>query len=302
MSEVNEFSDTKALFISIVGKPNVGKSSLLNMIIDYKVSIVSPKPQTTRNIINGILTMDNIQIVATDTPGIHKSNTLLGKYMDQEIKSSFASADACLHVIEAGGHMSDMDRNIISMLKYKGIPTVLAINKIDKIKKKSIIIEQIKDFISEYKYSAVVPVSARTKYGKEALIKEIKSLSISSQFFFPEDQLTNQSERKIISEIVREKSLKLLNNEVPHGIAVCVESMKNCKNGLIDINSTIYCDNERHKKIIIGKGGSMIKKIGTFARQDIEIMLNNRVNIKIWVKVKENWENKDSMLKLLNYI
>lgn len=301
-TEGNEKNTTKALFISMVGKPNVGKSSILNMVMDYKVSIVSPKPQTTRDIINAVLTLGDVQIIFVDTPGIYKTNTLLGRCISDKVNSSFTTSDACLHVVEAGKPTSNVDKNITYTLKAHNIPSILAINKVDKLKNKELLFEQIKNFTREYEYAAVVPISAKIQSGKQDLIDEIKKLAIPSPFFFPEDTITDQTERKIIGEIIREKALILLSSEVPHGIAVSVDDMKTKKGGVTHISSTLYCDNERHKKIIIGKYGEMIKRIGTYARQDIEKMLGCQTNIQIWVKVKEDWQNREAMLKSLEYM
>lgn len=298
---MNVESDKKALFMSIAGKPNTGKSSILNMLLGSKIAIVSPKPQTTRNRITGILTHGNVQTVFMDTPGIHKPRSCLGKYMDREITTAVKGGDACLHVVEAGKEPSDIDKNLIKKVRDLSIPCVLAINKIDIIKDKSVLINQMKSFSNIFDYSAIVPISAKTFEGKSDLLNEIEALSVQSDFFFPEDDITCEPERKIVSEIIREKALRLLNEEVPHGIAVNIESMKERGDGFTLINATIYCEREGHKGIIIGKGGSMLKKIGILARQDIEKLLDCRVNLIIWVKVKKDWRNKIHILKNLGY-
>lgn len=293
--------NTKSLFIAITGKPNVGKSSLLNMLLGSKASIVSSKPRTTRNRITGILTDKDTQIVFTDTPGRLKIKSSLDVYMQREINDTVDGADACLHVVEAGKDLSSFDDEIINGLKTLNIPVILAINKIDILKQKSVLISQITKFTDKFNYNAVVPISAKTCEGKDILIEEIKKLTYPSVFYFPENQITDQSQNKIISEIIREKALRLLNKEVPHGIAVYVDSIKKRKNGLIDIDAIIYCEKENHKGIIIGKKGLMLKKIGSYSREDIERNLGCRVNLKIWVKVKEDWKNRDSILKILGY-
>ena len=292
---------TKTAFISILGRPNVGKSSLLNMLIGCKAAIVSSKPQTTRNRIRGIFTHDNIQIVFLDTPGLHNPKTHLGNYMIKEAQNSLNGADAFFHVVEAGQKICDTDKKLISTFEKIKAPVILIINKIDTIKEKSRIIDQIKIYNEYYNYHAVVPVSAKTGSGKDRLIKEADKLCVFSDMFFSEDDFTDQPERVLVSEIVREKLLRLLDDEIPHGIAVSVERMRSRGNDIIDIEANIYCEKENHKGIIIGRGGEMIKKIGTFARYDIEKLMGSKANLKIWVKVKENWRNKIGMLKNLGY-
>lgn len=293
--------NTKSLFIALTGKPNVGKSSVLNMILGRKTSIVSPKPQTTRNRITGIFTDKDIQLVFTDTPGRLKVKSELDKYMEKEITETVLGAEACLHVTEAGKDLSYIDIEIINNLKSLDMPVILALNKIDLLKRKSILINQMQSFIEKFPYSAIVPVSAKTNEGKDCLIGEMKKLAVPSVFFFPEDQTSDQNECKLVSEIIREKALRLLNEEVPHGIAVYVDDIKRRSNNILDINSSIYCEREGHKGIIIGKNGLMLKKIGSYSREDIEKLLECRVNLKIWVKVKKDWKNKGSLLRALGY-
>lgn len=291
----------KCLFVTILGKPNAGKSSLLNAIIGQKLAIVSSKPQTTRNKIVGILTDDNVQLVFIDTPGLHVPNTHLGKYMIGEAEKSISDVDVCIHVIEAGKEISSIDEKLINKFSADKVPVILVINKVDLLKDKTIIMEQIKNMMNHYSYEAIVPLSAKTHSGVDRLVSEMKKLSIPSIHFFPDDQFTDQTERELVAEIVREKILRLVDKEIPHGVAVITESMKKGNNGVIDVNCTIYCERESHKGIIIGKYGNMLKRIGTYSRQNIELLLGKKVNLKLWVKVKEDWRNRDNILKNLGY-
>lgn len=298
---MDKIKETKSLFVSILGRPNAGKSSLMNMLINSKVSIVSPKPQTTRNKILGILTRDNVQLVFTDTPGVHKPKNKLDKYMASEINNSLCGAEACLHVVEAGKKISDFDFEFIKKLEKLGIPVILVINKIDLLPDKSVLMAQIKEFSEVFDYSTIVPVSAKTGDGREELIAELEMHAKPSAFFFSEDEITDQTERTLASEIIREKMLMCLEHELPHGIAVAIESFHVREDQITDISAVVYCEKENHKGIIIGKGGSMLKKIGSLARVDLEELLDGKVNLKIWVKIKENWRNSDFLLNNFGY-
>ena len=298
---MNKPLETKSLFVSIVGKPNVGKSSLMNMLVNSKISIVSPKPQTTRDKILGILTFDDTQLVFIDTPGLYKPKNKLDRYMISEINSSFSGAEACMHVIEAGKEVTDFDLELIKKFEKLNIPIILIINKIDLISDKSSIMEQIKKLDSLFNYSSIIPVSSKTGDGREEIIEELTKLAHNSVFFFPEDDITDQSERTMVSEMIREKLLRFLNQELPHGTAVVIESFHTREDGITDISATIYCEKENHKRMIIGKGGAMLKKIGSAARNELEGMLDRKINLKIWVKIKENWRNSDFLLNNLGY-
>lgn len=289
---------TKTAFIAIVGVPNVGKSSILNKLLGQKISIVSAKPQTTRTRIMGVLTEKNTQLVFIDTPGIHKPKTELGRYMETSIKKSISSVDACMMVIDSKKELSNEEITLMKQLKDLELPVVLAINKIDLIKDKTVLMEKIKEYNDIFDFSAVVPVSAKTNDGLTDLKKELQNLALEGDFLFEEDELTDQPERVIVSEIIREKLLLLLDKEVPHGIAVSIEKMKERQNGdIIDIDGIIYCEKDTHKGIIIGKKGCMLKKIGSSARVDIENFLGLKVNLQLWVKVKEDWRNRVGLLK-----
>lgn len=292
----------KSLFVSIVGRPNVGKSSLLNMLVGEKISIVSPKPQTTRNKIVGILTKENTQIVFTDTPGMLRPKNKLGNYMLGEINNSFSGAEAIIHVVEAGKNIHNDDIKFIEKFKKMDMPVILVINKTDTIKQKTDIIKNIKEYSELMKYEAVVPVSAVTGDGYSEILCEIFKLAKPSVFFYGEDDITDQTQRTIAAEIIREKMLRLLDQELPHGVAIIIEKFQFRSSSEVDINALIQCERNNHKAIIIGNRGSMIKKIGTIAREELEQMMGCKVNLKLWVKVKENWRNSDSVLKDMGYI
>lgn len=295
--------NNKTEFIAIVGKPNVGKSSLLNRILGQKVSIVSKKPQTTRTRIMGVYTQDEVQLVFIDTPGLHKPRTNLGEYMVKSVKDSISGVDNCLLVVNAGEKILPSDLEFIDKFKCSNIPAVLAINKIDLVTDKTFIIEQIKEYSKMFSFEAVVPLSAKTGDGVSELVDELKKLAVPSEHFFDKDALTDQPERIVAAEIIREKILRLTDKEIPHGTAVVVERMKDRKNKseITDIDAVIYCEKNSHKGIIIGKNGSMLKKIGTYARKDMESFFSCKINLNIWVKVKEDWRNRESMLRSLGY-
>ncbi len=294
--------EDKAAFIAIVGRPNVGKSSLLNRMLGQKVAIVSSKPQTTRTRIMGVLTRGENQLVFLDTPGLHKPRSRLGDYMVKSVTESVAGVDAGLLVVEAGEKISPADRDLVERFKKSKMPAVLAINKIDMLEDKSPLMEQIAQLSSLFPFEAVVPVSAQDGSGVEELICELEKLCQPGGHFFEEDTLTDQPERVLAAEIVREKLLRLLDREIPHGAAVAVERMRERPDGsATDIDAVIFCEKESHKGIIIGKGGSMLKKVGTYARQDMEQFFGCKINLKLWVKVKEDWRNREAVLHSLGY-
>ena len=294
--------EQRSAFIAIVGRPNVGKSSLLNRMLGQKIAIVSSKPQTTRTRIMGVLTEKDTQLVFIDTPGLHKPRNDLDKYMLRSVNESVAGVDACLLVVEAGRNITERERMFAEKFKALDIPAVLAINKTDTIKDKTILAAQIAELSKLYPFSAVVPCSAENGSGVEELKQELRALSSEGGFMFDEDTLTDQPERVIAAEIIREKLLRLLEKEIPHGSAVFVEKMKERENGgIIDMDAAIYCEKSSHKGIIIGKGGSMLKKIGSYARQDMEKFFGCKINLQLWVKVKEDWRNRESVLRSLGY-
>lgn len=293
----------KSAFIAIVGRPNVGKSSLLNAMLSKKIAIVSPKPQTTRTRIMGVLTNGEVQLVFIDTPGLLKPRNRLGEYMVKSINESVSGVDACVLVIEAGKKASQSALDLIEKFKIANMPAVLVINKIDLLHDKTVLMKQIAETSKLYDFEAVVPVSAVTGNGIHDLIGELGKLAVPGGHFFDDDALTDQPERVIAAEMIREKLLRLLRLEVPHGVAVVVDSMKERTgdSGITDISATIYCEKESHKGIIIGENGSMLKKVGTYARKDMEDFFACKVNLKLWVKVKEDWRNRESALRTFGY-
>lgn len=288
---------SKTAFIAIIGKANVGKSSILNRLLGQKIAIVSSKPQTTRTRIMGVLTTDdNIQLVFTDTPGYHKPKTKLGEKMVKAVSDSLDGVDACLLVVEPEGKLSEAELELINKMKKGKHPCVLAINKIDTIRDKEKLMGRIAEMSALYDFEAIVPVSAQDGNGINILLDELKKLSFESEHFFPDDTLTDQPERVLAGEIIREKMLRLLDKEIPHGTAVSIEKMHERPDGLMDIEAIIYCERDSHKGIIIGKKGAMLKKISTYARQDMERFFGCHINLQCWVKVKEGWRNREGLI------
>ncbi len=290
----------RSAYVAIVGRPNVGKSSLLNRMIGQKIAIVSKKPQTTRTRIMGVLTQGEDQLVFLDTPGLLKPRNSLGDYMVRSVTSTVDGVDACLLTTEAGARISKADEELIRRFRAGHIPAVLAINKIDLLPDKSQLMEQIAAYSALYDFRGVVPVSARTGSGMDELLEELKGLTEPGGFFFPEDTLTDQPEQVIASETVREKVLRLLDKEVPHGVAAVTERMTE-ESGILEIDVTIYCERSNHKGILIGKGGAMLKRIGTDARQDLERFFGCKVNLQLWVKVKEDWRQRPQTLQSMGF-
>lgn len=292
----------KSAFIAIIGRPNVGKSSILNKLLGQKVAIVSSKPQTTRTRIMGVLTEGENQLVFLDTPGMHKPKNSLGDYMVRSINESVAGVDACLLVTEACQDIRENEKLLIEKVKKMGLPCVLAINKTDTVNDKEKLLEQIISYTSLFDFDAIVPVSAQTGDKLDELKDELKKFTSEGGHFFPDDTLTDQPEKVLASEMIREKILRLTEKEIPHGTAVVIERMKmrDDKN-LMDIDATIYCERDTHKGILIGKKGSMLKKISTYARQDMENFFNCKVNLKTWVKVKEDWRNKENLMRSFGF-
>ena len=287
----------KTAFIAIVGCPNVGKSSILNRMLGQKIAIVSNKPQTTRTRIIGVLTKGETQLVFTDTPGFHRPKTKLGEKMIKAVSDSIGGVDACLMVVEGLSELKDSEKELIEKFKKQKMPVVLTINKIDLIENKEELMGRIMEMANEYNFEAIVPVSAVKNDGINELLDELMNLAFPSEHFFPDDTLTDQPERVIASEIIREKMLRLLDKEIPHGVAVAIEKMRERSDtDLMDIEATIYCEKESHKGIIIGKGGATLKRISTYARQDMEKFFSCRVNLQCWVKVKEDWRNREGLI------
>ena len=289
--------ETKTAFIAIVGCPNVGKSSILNALLGQKVAIVSDKPQTTRTRIMGVLTQDETQLVFTDTPGFHRPRNKLGEKMMQAVSDGISGVDACLLVVEAQGKLRDAEKELVEKFRQQHMPVILAINKIDTVPVKTDLMSRILELSQVYDFEAVVPVSAIKKDGLDELLTEMKKLAQPSMHFFPDDTLTDQPERVLASEIIREKMLRLLEREIPHGVAVSIEKMRERSDkDIIDIEAVIYCEKESHKGIIIGKKGAMLKQISTYARQDMERFFDCKINLQCWVKVKEGWRNREGLI------
>ena len=291
---------TKTAMITIAGRPNVGKSTLTNFLVGEKIAIVSNKPQTTRNRICGIVTKGDTQFVFVDTPGFHKARTKLGDYMVNVTKSSIADVDLTVMMVEPIASIGPQEQGLIEQLKASRCPVVLAINKIDSVEK-DILLEVIALYSQAAEFAAIIPISAKTGDGVEDLLKVCQKYAIESPFLFPEDSTTDQPERQVMAEIIREKLLWTLDREVPHGTAVEITKFSERDNGIIDIDATIYCEKASHKGIIIGKQGAMLKKISSMARADCEKFMGTRVYLTTWVKVKENWRDSDFLVRNFGY-
>ena len=290
--------NTKTAMVTICGRPNVGKSTLTNYLVGEKIAIVSNKPQTTRNRICGIVTHGDTQFVFVDTPGYHRARTKLGDYMVNTVRESIADVDATILVVEPIPAIGPQEEGLIEKIKASRSPAILAINKIDTVEKDTLL-EVIAVYSQAMEFAAIIPISAKTGDGVDHLLKTCEKYAIESPFLFDEDQTTDQPERQVMAEIIREKILWNLDREIPHGTAVEITTFSERDNGIIDIDATIYCEKASHKGIIIGKGGSMLKKIGELARQDIEAFMGTKVFLQTWVKVKENW--RDSQAQLRNF-
>ena len=283
---------TQSVFAAILGVPNVGKSTLLNRIVGEKIAIVSPKPQTTRTRVTGVLTEGETQFVFLDTPGIHKPRTLLGEGMIKTVGEAASGVDAALLLCEPQGAGLSPVGEFLERLKKSKVPVILCVNKIDTLREKEALLPLIAKLTEEYDFAAVLPISAETGEGVDELKAELKKLAVPSPHFFPDDAVTDQPDRVIAAELIREKLLLSLDHEIPHGIAVEIEQFSTRDSGLLDISAIIYCEKESHKGIIIGKNGSLIKKTMTAARVDCEAFFGCKVNLQARVKVKENWRNR----------
>ena len=291
---------TKTAMITIAGRPNVGKSTLTNFLVGEKIAIVSNKPQTTRNRICGIVTKEDTQFVFVDTPGFHKPRTKLGDYMVNITKDSIADVDLTILVVEPVASIGSQEDALIEQLSARKCPAVLAINKIDTVEKDNLL-EVIAAYSKAGVFDAIIPISAKTGDGVDALLEVCKKYAVESPFLFPEDSTTDQPERQVMAEIIREKLLWCLDREVPHGTAVEITKFSERENGIIDLDATIYCEKASHKGIIIGKHGDMLKKISSMARTDCEKFMGTRVYLTTWVKVKENWRDSDFLVRNFGY-
>ncbi len=289
----------KSGFAAIIGMPNVGKSTLLNKIAGQKIAIISEKPQTTRNKILAIYTTDEMQIVFTDTPGIHKPHNKLDEFMVNVANESMNDTDVLLFVVDASQKIHDTEREIVKSIAKTGMPCILVMNKIDNMKKEDLL-PVIADYSSMYEFADIVPISAKTGDGIDILLENIGEYMEEGPQFYDEEMVTDQPEKQIAAEIIREKMLWLLQKEVPHGIAIEITKMQE-KEKITSIYATIYCEKPSHKGIIIGKNGEMLKKIGSLARADIEEMLDKKVYMELWVKIKADWRNSDFLIKNFGY-
>ena len=291
----------KSGFVTLIGRPNVGKSTLMNHLIGQKIAITSNKPQTTRNRIQTVLTTEEGQIVFVDTPGIHKAKNKLGEYMVNIAERSLNEVDVVLWLVEPSTFIGAGERHILDQLKRVKTPVILVINKVDMVKREEIL-PAIDLYRKEYEFADIVPVSARTGDNTDELVKVILKYLPYGPQFYDEDTITDQPERQIVAELIREKALRCLSDEIPHGIAVSIDKMKERSGGKVcDIDATIICEKDSHKGIIIGKQGAMLKKIGSAARYEIEHMMEMKVNLQLWVKVKKDWRDSDYLIKNFGY-
>ena len=292
--------NTKTAMITIAGRPNVGKSTLTNYLVGEKIAIVSNKPQTTRNRICGIVTREDTQFVFVDTPGYHRARTKLGDYMVNTVRESIADVDATILVVEPIASIGNQESDLIEKIKGSKCPAILAINKIDTVEKESLL-EVIAAYSQTGIFDAIIPISAKTGDGVDALLEVCGKYAQESPFLFDEDLTTDQPERQVMAEIIREKLLWNLDKEIPHGTAVEITRFSERDSGVIDIDATIYCEKASHKGIIIGKQGAMLKKISTMARTDCEKFMGTKVYLTTWVKVKENWRDSDFLVRNFGY-
>ena len=291
---------TKTAMITICGRPNVGKSTLTNALVGEKIAIVSNKPQTTRNRISAVVNRGDTQLILMDTPGFHKPRNRLGDYMVQVVRESVADVDGVMLVVEPIASIGEQEHALIERIRTSNAPAVLVINKIDTVKKEELL-NVIATYAAAHEFEAVVPISARTGEGLDDLLGELSKYAIEGPQLFPEDMVSDQPERQLVAEIIREKMLRLLDREVPHGVAVGIERWHEREDGLVEINAVIYCEKASHKGIIIGKQGAMLREIGKQARGDIERMLDAKVYLELWVKVKEGWRNNQYQMRNFGY-
>lgn len=293
---------TKSAFVAIVGKPNVGKSSMLNYFVGEKIAIISDKAQTTRTRITGVLTDEETQLVFIDTPGLHKPKNKLGDYMVKQVSESVADVDCAVLVTTPTGEITTAEKQLVENIKALGIPAILVLNKIDLLSQKEDMLEKIAAFSQLFDFDEVVPVSVKDADGMDLLLSLIKNQAQEGPHFFPDDTLTDQPEKVIASEIIREKVLRNMRDEIPHGIAVSIEKMKEREDkAIIDIEATILCEKSSHKGMVIGKQGSMLKKIASESRVELESFLDSKVNLQCWVKVKEDWRNSEFVIRTLGF-
>ena len=287
---------TKNAMITVAGRPNVGKSTLTNALVGEKVAIVSNKPQTTRGRITGVVARGETQFVFMDTPGFHRARTRLGEYMDKVVRESVSDVDAVVLVVEPIASVGKQEAELIRQIRNSGVPAVLAVNKIDTVEKPELL-SVIAAYAAAHDFAAIVPISAKTGEGLDALMDELEGFAEEGPHLFPDDVFTDQPEKQLCAEIIREKLLWCLEREVPHGTAVVVTRFEEREDGVVEMDATIYCEKASHKGIIIGKQGAMLKKIGEMARRDMETLLDTKVFLQTWVKVKENWRDSQALLR-----
>lgn len=293
---------TKSAFVAIVGKPNVGKSSLLNLLVGEKIAIISDKPQTTRTRITGVLTEGETQLVFIDTPGLHKPKNKLGDYMVKQVTDSVGDVDCAVFVTDPLGEVTEAEMQLIENIRQLHLPAILVINKIDTLQNKEDMVKKMVTISGMYDFEEVVPISVYQKDGTELLLKLIQDQAQEGPHFFPNDTLTDQPEKVIVAEIIREKVLRNMRDEIPHGTAVVIERMRERPGkDIMDIDATILCEKSSHKGMIIGKQGSMLKKIASQSRQEIESFLETRVNLQCWVKIREDWRNSEFSIHDLGF-
>ena len=287
---------TKNAMITVAGRPNVGKSTLTNALVGEKVAIVSNKPQTTRGRITGVVARGETQFVFMDTPGFHRARTRLGEYMDKVVRESVSDVDAVVLVVEPIASVGRQEAELIRQIRNSGVPAVLAVNKIDTVEKPELL-SVIAAYAAAHDFAAIVPISAKTGEGLDDLMDELEGFAEEGPHLFPDDVFTDQPEKQLCAEIIREKLLWCLEREVPHGTAVVVTRFEEREDGVVELDATIYCEKASHKGIIIGKQGAMLKKIGEMARRDMETLLDTKVFLQTWVKVKENWRDSQPLLR-----
>lgn len=293
---------TKSAFVAIVGKPNVGKSSLLNLLVGEKIAIISDKPQTTRTRITGVLTEGEVQLVFIDTPGLHKPKNKLGDYMVKQVTDSVGDVDCAIFVTDPLGEVTEAEQQLIENIRQLHLPAILVINKIDTLTNKEDMVKKMVAISEMYPFEQVVPISVREKDGTDLLLSLIQEQAQEGPHFFPNDALTDQPEKVIAAEIIREKVLQNMCDEIPHGTAVVIERMRERPDKeIMDIDATILCEKSSHKGMIIGKQGSMLKKIASQSREELENFLEVRVNLQCWVKVREDWRNSEFSIRDLGF-
>ena len=292
---------TKTVMAAVCGRPNVGKSTLTNLLTGEKIAIVSDKPQTTRNRIEAIFQRGETQFILLDTPGFHKPKTRLGDDMVKVVNETVTDVDLALMVVEPAAKIGKQEEELLARLKSAGTPVILAINKIDTVEDKRNLLEVIAVYSEAFEFESIIPVSAKTGDGTGELVDEMEKYATEGPWLFPDDMITDQPERQICAEYIREKLLMCLDKEIPHGTAVEITKFSERDSGITDIEATIYCEKESHKRIIIGKGGSMLRKVGELARRDIEELTGMKVNLQTWVKVRENWRDSAASLRNFGY-